>query len=99
MNSEERLSRAQKKFEQYEHQQLLQQNRNKADASKIEFRRKVLIGEMFIKHFPIALQFTPGKSSNDDNQIFKPLDDYMEQLAKCQQAYRDMEDIVIIRQK
>ncbi len=94
MTAEERATIAQKKVERYEHQQHLQANRNKEAKSKIEVRRKILIGEMFIKHFPIALQFTPGKSSNEDSQIFKPLDDYMESLAESQHAYQKMEDIL-----
>ncbi len=94
MTVEERTAIAKKKVERYEHQQLLQANRNKEAKSKMELRRKVLIGEMFIKHFPIALQFTPGKSSNEDSQIFKPLDDYMESLAESQHAYQKMEDIL-----
>lgn len=95
MTGEERLTKALKKVEQYEHQQLLRDNRSKEAESKIELRRKILIGEMFIKHFPIASQFTPGRSSDEDQQIFKPLDDYMEALAECQQSYLKMEEATI----
>lgn len=98
MTGEERLTKALKKVEQYEHQQLLRENRNREAESKIEFRRKILIGEMFIKHFPIALQFTPGRSSDENKQIFKPLDDYMEAMAECQQSYQKMEDALIRQQ-
>lgn len=97
MTVEERTAIVQKKLEQHEHQQLLRKNHDKEAESKIELRRKILIGEMFIKHFPIALQFIPGKSSYEDNQIFKPLDDYMEILAECQQSYQKMEDALIQR--
>lgn len=98
MTVEERNAMVQRKVEQYEHQQLLRENRNREAESKIELRRKILIGEMFIKHFPIALQFTPGRSSDENKQIFKPLDDYMEALAECQQSYQKMEDALIRRQ-
>ncbi len=94
MTGEERFTRALKKVEQYEHQKNLQENRDRNAKEKIELRRKILIGEMFIKHFPIALQFTPGKSSDEDSQIFKSLDDYMESLAESQHAYQKMEDIL-----
>ena len=95
MNSEEKLTTARKKIAQYEHQRILQENRNKDSKAKIEIRRKILIGEMFIKHFPIALEFTPGKSSDDDTQIFKPLDDFMESLAVCQQSFQKMEEALL----
>lgn len=98
MTVEERNAMVQRKVEQYEHQQLLRDNRSKEAESKIELRRKILIGEMFIKHFPIALQFTPGRSSDENNQIFKPLDDYMEALTECQQSYQSMEDALMRQQ-
>lgn len=98
MTVEERNAMVQRKVEQYEHQQLLRDNRSKEAEAKIELRRKILIGEMFIKHFPIALQFTPGRSSDENNQIFKPLDDYLEALAECQQSYQSMEDALMRQQ-
>lgn len=98
MTVEERIAMTRRKVEQYEHQQLLRENRNREAESKIELRRKILIGEMFIKHFPIALQFTPGRSSDEERQIFKLLDDYMEALAECQQSYQKMEDALIQQQ-
>ena len=97
MTVEEKAAIAHRKVEQYEHQRLLQENRNKEAESKIVLRRKILIGEMFIKHFPIALQFTPGKSSNENSQIFKPLDDYMKSIAECQQSFQKMEEALIQR--
>lgn len=98
MTVEERNAEVQKKIDQYEHKKLLRENQNKEAESKIELRRKILIGEMFIKHFPIALQFTPGRTSDENKQIFKPLDDYMEALAECQQSYQKMEDALIRQQ-
>ncbi len=97
MTVEERIAMTLKKVEQHEHQQLLQNNRNKKVESKIELRRKILVGEMFIKHFPIALQFTPGRTSDEDSQIFEPLDEYMEALAECQQSFQKMEEALLQR--
>lgn len=98
MTVEEKIAMVQRKVEQHEHQRLLRENRRKEEESKNELRRKNIIGEMFIKHFPIALQFTPGRTSDENNQIFKPLDDYMEALANCQQSYQKMEDALIRQQ-
>lgn len=95
MTIEERLAKAKKKIEQLEHQKVLCENRNKESKAKIDLRRKILIGEMFIKHFPIALEFTPGKTSDEDNQIFEPLDNFMEALSKSQQSFRAMEDALL----
>lgn len=98
MTVEERTVMVQRKMEQIKRQQLLRENRSKEAESNIELRRKIIIGEMFIKHFPIALRFTPGRTSDDNNQIFKPLDDYMEALAECQQLYQKMEDVLMQQQ-
>lgn len=98
MTVEERTAIVQRKVEQIERQQLLRENRCKEAESKNELRRKIIIGEMFIKHFPIASQFTPGKSSDENNQIFNPLDDYMEALAECQRLYQKMEDVLMRQQ-
>ena len=92
MTVEEKLALAQKKISHYEHQRILQENRSKDAQTKSELRRKILVGEIFIKHFPIAMEFIPGKSSDEDSQSFKPLEDFMEALAQCQQAFQRMED-------
>lgn len=95
MTIEERIATAEKKIKQYEHRNILQENHTKDAKAKIELRRKILVGEMFIKHFPIALEFTPGRSSDDDKQIFEPLDGFMEALAECQQSFQKMEDALL----
>jgi len=94
MTIEERLAKANEKEEQYKHQKILQDSRRAVDKSKIDLRRKILVGEIFIKHFPIALEFTPGKSSAEDNKIFEPLDDFMESLSRCHQYFQAMEDVL-----
>ena len=99
MTTEERFATLQKKHEQHKHQQSLQKNRNKDLDAKIELRRKILIGEMFLKHFPLALKFIPGKSSDEDTQIFKPLDNFMESLSQCQQSYQILEDTLLLSQQ
>ena len=98
MTVEERTALVQIKMEQIKRQQLLRENRSKEKEANIELRRKIIIGEMFIEHFPIALQFTPGKSSDEDSQIFKRLDNYMGVLAECQQLYQKMEDVLMQQQ-
>lgn len=92
MTIEEKMTRTQKKIEQFEHQKILQENRIKEAKTKIDFRRKILVGEMFINHFPIAMEFTPGNSSDEDTKIFEPLDHFMESLSKCLQSFHAMED-------
>lgn len=82
---------AHEKMEQYKHQQILRENREKKDQANIDLRRKVLVGEIFIKHFPIVLKFTP-KSPDEDNLIFKPLDDFMDSLSKCHECFQVMKD-------
>lgn len=97
MTVEERLSSMQEKIRQYEHKKILQENGDKEAKAKIDFRRKIILGELFIKHFPIALEFTPGKSAPENEQTFKPLDDFMQALSKCLKSYQAMEDTILSR--
>lgn len=89
---EEKLTIAKRKMKQYENQQILRENQIKGSKAKLDFRRKVLVGEMFLKYFPIALEFTPGKSSEEDEHIFELLDNFMESLSMCHQCFQIMED-------
>lgn len=84
-----------KKFEQYEHRKVLRENRIKVDKNKIDLQRKIIIGEIFLKHFPIALEFTPDKLSKKNKLILEQLDDFIEALSKCQQAYQTIEDTLL----
>lgn len=95
MVKNEKLTTAQQKIDQYKNQKKLQENRTKEKQAKLDLRRKIMVGDMFLRHFPIAAEFTPGKSSAEDDQIFKPLDDFMEALSKCQQCYHEMEDALL----
>lgn len=91
----EKFATALEKIEQHEHKQILQQNRKRYVNEKMDLRRKILVGELFINHFPIALEFTPGKSPDEDAHIFKPLDDFIEALSECQQSYQIIEDALL----
>lgn len=95
MVKENKLETAQKKLSQYEHKKILQENLSKDTKEKIDLRRKILVGEMFLNHFPIALEFTPGKSTDENALIFKPLNDFMKSLSQCQQTFLAMEDALL----
>lgn len=95
MTIDERISNAQRKLEQTEHQMILKTNRIKEAASKLELRRKVIVGEMFIEHFPIALEFTPRQTSDETAQIFESLNNFMESLSQFLHYYQLMEDALL----
>lgn len=92
MTTEERLEQAKKKAEQAEHRRILAENRDQTTKREKDERRKFIVGDMFCKHFPIALEITPGKSTEEDRLNFELLDQFMETLAKCQECYQKMED-------
>lgn len=98
MTSEERLELAKKKAEQAEHRRILAENRNQAEKRKKDDRRKYIIGDLFCKHFPIALEITPGRSTEEDHLNFEYLDHFMEALAKCHECYQEMEDALLENQ-
>ena len=95
---EERLARAKKREEQLEQRNILVENQAREAKKKLDSRRLFIIGELFCKHFPIALEITPGRSTEEDHLNFEPLDNFMEALAKCQECYQEMEDALLENQ-
>ena len=95
INSEERLAQAMKKEKQLEQREILVENRMKEARKKMDDRRLFIIGELFCKHFPIALEITPGRSAEEDRTNFERLDNFMAALAKCQQCYQEVEDALL----
>ena len=92
MITEEKLNSALKKVKQYENRRHLKENQIKDSKAKMDLRRKVLIGEMFLNHFPVSMKFIPGKTCEEDERIFESLDNFMEALSQCQQCFQAMED-------
>ena len=95
MTSEERLVQARKKVEQAEHRRILEKNRGQVEKRAKDDRRKYIIGDLFCKHFPLALAMTPGRSTEEDHRNFEYLDHFMEALAKCLECYQEMEDSLL----
>lgn len=95
---EERLARARKREEQLEQRNILVENQAREAKKKLDSRRLFIIGELFCKHFPIALEITPGRSTEEDHLNFEPLDNFMEALAKCQECCQEMEDALLENQ-
>lgn len=95
---EERLARARKREEQLEQRNILVENQAREAKKKLDSRRLFIIGELFCKHFPIALEITPGRSTEEDRLNFEYLDNFIEALARCQQCYQEIEDSLIEKQ-
>lgn len=95
MSVEERLALVKEKERQLKQQKVLTENQAREAKKKLDNRRLFIIGELFCKHFPIALEITPGRSVEEDSLNFEYLDNFMEALAKCQQCYQEIEDALI----
>ena len=92
MTTADRLAQAKKQVEQAKHRRILEENRVRESQRKTDDRRKYIIGDLFCKHFPIALEITPGRSTEEDHLNFEPLDNFMEALAMCQECYQELEE-------
>ena len=92
---EERLSKVVKKNEQLKQQRVLAENQAREAKRKTDDRRLFIVGKLFCKHFPIALEITPGRSVEEDRINFECLDNFMEALANCQKCYQEIEDALI----
>ena len=92
MTVADRLAQARKKAQQEEHRQILRDNREKDAKEKELMRRSFIVGEMFVKRFPIVLEIAPNALSKES---LEPLDKFMEALAECQRRYQDLEDSLL----
>ena len=95
MTSEERLVQAKKKAEQAKHRRILAENRDQLEKHAKDDRRKYIVGDLFCKHFPIAMEIAPGRSAEEDHLNFERLNHFMEALAKCLECYQEMEDSLV----
>ena len=95
---EERLARVRKREEQLEQRNILVENQAREAKKKSDSRRLFIIGELFCKHFPIALEIAPGRSVEEDRLNFECLDNFIEALARCHQCYQEIEDSLIGKQ-
>lgn len=98
MTTTDRLAQVKKQVEQTKRRRILEENRARESQRKMDDRRKYIIGDLFCKHFPIALEITPGRSTEEDSISFEPLDNFMEAMAKCQQCYQELEDALLEKQ-
>ncbi len=92
MTIEERYDLLHKKLKQDKHRKILQDNRAKSADDKIKRNREKIIGQLFIKYFPIAQEFTPGKNMAENADEFELLEEFIKSLAQCQQRYQEIED-------
>lgn len=98
MTATDRLIQAKKQAEQAKHRKCLEENRVRESQRKTDDRRKYIIGDLFCKHFPIALEICPGRSTEEDHLNFECLDNFMEALAKCQEYYQKLEESLLDNQ-
>lgn len=92
---EERLAQVRKREDQLKKREILAENQAREAKKKSDDRRLFIIGKLFCKHFPIALEITPGRSVEEERLNFERLDNFIEALAKCQQCYLEMEDALL----
>lgn len=98
MTTTDRLAQAKKQVEQAKHRRILEENRAQELQRKTDDRRKYIIGDLFCKHFPIALEIIPGKSAEEDRLNFESLDNFMEALATCHECYENLEESLFANQ-
>jgi hypothetical protein len=69
------------KVEFLERQKRLQENRQKKTDEKINTRRKIIIGGLVEKYFPIVKDFNPKRLNADTEIEFLPFENFLKYLA------------------
>lgn len=99
MNTNDTLARAKQKMRQAKQKQILKENREKKAKEDLDFRRKIIIGELFLQYFPNLQNFTPQINREANKVEFAALEQMLEALSQYQIAYRDMENECLNKQE
>lgn len=84
--------RIEEKQNQVDNQKALSDNCNCAEKDKIDTRRAIIVGKLFIKYFPIAQKFKPQSSTQSNDVEFEALEQFIITLASAQRNYQDIEN-------
>jgi len=82
LTDSERLHKIKERKAQLEKQEKAIINREKEKARKIETRRKIIVGGMFLKYFPEFETLTPQKNNTDNDVAFAPLAKFLTWLVR-----------------
>lgn len=78
---EERQKNASERAKQFEQQQRKTQRQTKAAQKKKDERRKFIVGELVIQHFPKLLEIDPGTTQEETQKRFQNFSAFLEVLA------------------
>jgi len=82
LTDSDRLKKIQERKAQLEKQEKAIINREKEKARKIETRRKIIVGGMFLKYFPDFATLTPQKNNSENDVAFASLAKFLTWLAR-----------------
>lgn len=89
---DKRLAKTNEKMQQIEHQRILRENRDQEAKRKTDFRRAVIVGAIFTKHFPVVLGFTPHNTVEANDIEFAPLEKFIATLAETYNLFDEMDN-------
>lgn len=92
---ENRLEQVIKKEDQRRQREILVENQASEVRRRLDSRRFFIVGQLFCKHFPIALEIVPGKTVEEDRLNFEGLDNLMEAMEKCLECYQEIENALL----
>jgi len=88
----ERLAKNKAQFEQLTNQKKEQDRKERSKRQKVDSHRNFLIGEMFCRHFPEAMEYLPKRTKAENAKIFAPLEDLIREFAKKNTKLQPQED-------
>lgn len=88
------FKRIEEKQNQVDNQKALSDNCNCVEKDKIDTRRAIIVGKLFIKYFPIARKLKLQSSTQSNDVEFEALERFIMALASVQRNYQDIEDMV-----
>ena len=70
-----------RQLEQLEKCERLRANKEKSARQKIDHRRNIIVGEIFLEIFPEFLSLKPKQTQQDTEREFRPLRDFLSAVA------------------
>jgi len=81
-NPTDRLQKIRERKAQLEKQEKTILDREKEKARKLDTRRKIIVGGIFLKYFPEFQTLEPLKTEKENEAIFAPLANFLSALAR-----------------
>jgi len=89
------IKNAQDKTEQAKRKKILDKNAQEHKKRKIKDKQKFIIGELFLKYFPVIGKLIPGLTKKETAKVFEAFENLLISLSKDDSFINNINSVVI----